>query len=175
MGKYLALLGFVATVPVANWMIGNIGTCIPNGPCLVPVGFGLSAPSGVLMVGLSLVLRDIVHEKLGSLWAIAAIMIGAVLSAYVAPPALVIASASAFLLSELADMAVYSPLREKKFYTAVVLSGLVGSIVDSAVFLIIAFGSLQFIEGQILGKMWMTIAAVGALMAIRASRKGKLA
>lgn len=175
MGKYLALLGFVATVPAANWMIGNIGTCIPNGPCLVPVGFGLSAPSGVLMVGLSLVLRDIVHEKLGSVWAIVAILIGAVLSAYVAPPALVIASASAFLLSELADMAVYAPLRERKFYTAVMLSGLVGSIVDSAVFLLVAFGSLQFIEGQILGKMWMTIVAVGALMSIRASRKGKIA
>lgn len=171
MGKYLSLIGFVATVPLANWMIGHVGDCIPNGPCVIPTGFGYSAPSGVLMVGASLVLRDMVHEKMGAVWAIAAILFGALLSAYVAPPALVMASTTAFLLSELADMAVYAPLRDRKLYTAVFLSGLVGSIVDSAVFLLMAFGSLQFIEGQIIGKMWMTIAAIGVLMAIRSARK----
>ncbi len=34
---YLALGGFVATIPAANWLIGNLGTtCVPNGPCLIP-------------------------------------------------------------------------------------------------------------------------------------------
>lgn len=62
---HLAFALFALTVPAANWMIGNVGTCIPDGPCLVPVGFGFEAPSGVLMVGAALVLRDIVHERLG--------------------------------------------------------------------------------------------------------------
>ena len=63
---YLALAGFVATIPAANWLIGNLGTtCVPNGPCLIPVGFGLMAPSGVLMIGLALVLRDLVQRRLG--------------------------------------------------------------------------------------------------------------
>ena len=32
---------FAATVPLANWLIGNVGTfCVPNGPCVIPVGFG---------------------------------------------------------------------------------------------------------------------------------------
>ena len=60
------LAAFIACVPAANWLIGNLGTvCVPQGPCLIPVtpGFngsgGLTAPSGVLMVGLALVLRDI--------------------------------------------------------------------------------------------------------------------
>ncbi len=49
----ILFLAYIATIPAANWLIGNVGTtCVPNGPCLIPVGFGLMAPSGVLMVGL---------------------------------------------------------------------------------------------------------------------------
>ena len=58
-GIKLALIsGYIATIPAANYMIGNVGTvCIPDGPCLIPVGFGVMAPSGVLMIGLALMLR----------------------------------------------------------------------------------------------------------------------
>lgn len=166
----LALLGFAATIPAANWMIGNVGTCIPNGPCLIPVGFGFSAPSGVLMVGLALVLRDVVHEKLGVKGAIIAIAFGAVLSALFAPPALVIASIVAFTLAELADLAVYAPLRHRQLGIAVLLSGLVGSIIDSAAFLWLAFGSFAYIEGQIIGKLWMSLAAGAVLIAMKRVR-----
>ena len=56
--------GFVACVPLANWLIGHIGTvCVPTGPCLVPVAPGIDAPSGVLMIVLALVLRD--QRRLG--------------------------------------------------------------------------------------------------------------
>ena len=52
---------FILTIPVANWMIGSLGAvCPPKSPCLIPVGFDLMAPSGVLMIGLALVLRDLV-------------------------------------------------------------------------------------------------------------------
>lgn len=164
----IAFALFAATIPAANWLIGNVGTvCIPQGPCLIPVGFGLDAPSGVLMVGAALVLRDIVHERLGALWALGAIALGAILSAFFASPALVVASVAAFALAELADFAVYAPLRKRHLTVAVLASGLVGSIIDSAVFLMLAFGSLAHIEGQILGKMWMTIAAAAILLVIR--------
>lgn len=100
---------FAATIPLANWLIGNVGTvCITNGPCLLPVGFGLTAPSGVLVVGASLVLRDMVHEAGGAKAALIAIGIGGVLSALFAAPALLIASVLAFTLAELADLAVYA-------------------------------------------------------------------
>lgn len=80
--RSLALISaFAATVPLANWLIGNVGTeCIPNGPCLIPVGFGLSAPSGVLVVGAALVLRDAVHEASGVRGALAAIALGGLAS-----------------------------------------------------------------------------------------------
>lgn len=158
-------LGFAATVPLANWMIGSVGDCIPDGPCLIPVGFGLLAPSGVLMIGAALVLRDAVHSLLGWKWAVAAILMGAALSFQFSPPALAVASVAAFVLSEMADLAVYAPLRRNRLALAVFASGVAGAVIDSAVFLWLAFGSLEFIAGQVVGKLWMTLAAVAALAA----------
>lgn len=155
------LVLFCFTIPAANWMIGNVGTvCTQHGPCLVPVAPGLMAPSGVLMVGLALVLRDLVQRRLGVEFGIAAIIAGAVISAGVAPGALVIASAAAFLLSEFADFAVYTPLARRRLVLAVMASSLVGLIVDSIVFLWLAFGSLDFLAGQVVGKLWMVLLAL---------------
>ncbi|WP_439575292.1 VUT family protein [Phreatobacter sp.] len=166
---YLALAGFVATIPAANWLIGNAGTvCVPGGPCLIPVGFGLMAPSGVLMIGLALVLRDIVQRTIGIGWSLAGIAIGAALSWTVAPAALAIASAAAFLFSELADTAVYTPLARKRLIAAVLASSLVGTVIDSALFLYLAFGSVALLPGLVLGKVWMVaLATVGIWLARR--------
>ena len=62
-------------------------------------------------------------------------------------------------LSELADFAVYTPMRKHFPAFSVVMAGLVGSIIDSAIFLSLAFGSIEFIEGQVLGKFWMSLLA----------------
>src|SRR6266404_8830374 len=88
------LLAFGLTIPAANWMIGNVGTfCAPNGPCLIPVAPHLMAPSGVLMIGIALVLRDLVQRRLGVGVAAGAVAAGAAISALLAPPSLVLASA----------------------------------------------------------------------------------
>jgi queuosine precursor transporter len=155
------LVLFCLTIPAANWMIGHVGTvCVPNGPCLVPVAPGVMAPSGVLMVGAALVLRDLVQRRLGVEFGVGAIVVGAAISAGVAPPALVLASATAFLLSEFADFTVYTPLARRRLVAAVVASSIVGLMVDSIVFLWLAFGSLDFLVGQIVGKLWMVLLAV---------------
>lgn len=165
---------FIACIPLANWMIGHWGTvCVPQGPCLVPVfpwgpgGKPLMAPSGVLMIGLALVLRDLVQRRLGRGVALLSIVAGAALSGAVAPPALVFASAGAFLLSELADFAVYTPLQRRGLVVAVLASSVVGLIADSLLFLWLAFGSLEFLEGQILGKLWMVLLALPVVHWIR--------
>lgn len=166
---FAVISAFAATVPAANWMIGHIGTeCIPNGPCIIPVGFGLSAPSGVLMIGAAMVLRDATQEIGGLRAALAAITIGAAASWLLAPPALVAASVAAFLLAELADLAVYTPLRKHRLILAVMASGFVGSAVDSMVFLFLAFGSLDMIAGQIVGKALVSLAVMPVLIARRA-------
>jgi queuosine precursor transporter len=165
---YVYLAAFALCIPIANWMIGNVGTfCVPDGPCLIPVAPGLTAPSGVLMIGLALVLRDLVQRNLGVKWAAGAVVAGAFLSAFVAPPALVVASVAAFLLSELADLAVYTPLQKKGLVLAVFASSVVGLIIDSAVFLYLAFGSLDFIAGQIVGKGWMVLLALPIIHVMR--------
>jgi uncharacterized PurR-regulated membrane protein YhhQ (DUF165 family) len=157
----LFFAGFVACVPAANWLIENVGvTCVPNGPCIIPVAPYVYAPSGVLMIGLALVLRDLVQRRLGLSWGVGAIVIGTALSAMFAPTSLVIATASAFFLSELADLAVYTPLQKRGLVLAVLLSSMVGLVVDSVIFLWLAFGSLDFLAGQIIGKTWMVLFAM---------------
>lgn len=159
-----AIVAFVATIPAANWMIGNVGTtCVPNGPCLIPVGFGMMAPSGVLLIGAALVLRDAVHRLLGLWWALAAIGAGGAISFFVSPPALAIASMTAFLLSELLDLAVYAPLARKRLALAVLASGVVGAAVDSALFLYLAFGSVNFLSGQLIGKLYASVIAFAVI------------
>jgi queuosine precursor transporter len=153
---FLILFGF--TIPAANWLIGHAGTaCVPDGPCVIPVAPGIMAPSGVTIIGFALVLRDLVQRRLGLGIAAAAIVAGAALSALIAPPSLVIASAVAFFMSELTDLAVYTPLARRRLVAAVIASSIAGLVVDSVVFLWLAFGSLEFLEGQIIGKAWMVL------------------
>jgi len=155
------LVLFALTIPTANWLIGHVGTvCMPQAPCLVPVAPGLMAPSGVMMIGFALVLRDLVQRRLGVGVSAAAIVAGSALSALLAPASLVLASATAFLLSELADLAVYTPLARRRLVVAVLASSLCGLVVDSIVFLWLAFGSLEFLPGQIVGKSWMVLLSI---------------
>ena len=163
---YLAL--FAGSIPLANWMIGNIGTvCGSEGPCLIPVWPGILAPSGVLAIGAALVLRDLVQRRLGLEWALVAIGIGALLSGLLAPPALVVASVAAFALSEAADLAVFTPLQRRGLVLAVAASGVVGIIVDSMLFLSLAFDSLDFLWGQVIGKGWSLLAALPVIHLLR--------
>ena len=165
---YIFLVLFCLTIPAANWLIGHAGTvCVPNGPCLVPVAPGIMAPSGVLMIGLALVLRDLVQRRLGVEFGIGAIIVGAAISAGLAPLSLVVASAAAFLLSEFADFAVYTPLARRRLVVAVFTSSVVGLVVDSIVFLWLAFGSLEFLTGQIIGKLWMVLLATPFVVYMR--------
>ena len=155
--KYFLLIGYFLTIPLANWMIGNIGECIPNGPCVIPVGFGLFAPSGVLMIGLALLLRDMLHEYFGWQALLLAVIVGSGLSLGFSSPSLAIASAIAFAVAELADMLVYAPLRKRNLPVAVVASGAVGAVVDSLLFVWIAFGSTDFTVGTTVAKIYASV------------------
>jgi uncharacterized PurR-regulated membrane protein YhhQ (DUF165 family) len=152
---------FMASIPLANWMIGHVGTvCMAQGPCLVPVAPGLMAPSGVATVGFALVLRDMVQRCLGTAWGLAAVLAGTLASVALADPHVVAASALGFLISELSDFAVYTPLQRRGLMRAVLASSAVGLVIDSIVFLTVAFGSLAFLPGQIVGKAWAVLISI---------------
>lgn len=165
---WVAFACYLGSIPLANWMIQHVGTvCVAHGPCVVPVAPGIMAPSGVLTVGAALVLRDVVQRCLGLRFGLLAVALGAVLSVLVAPASLVVASGTAFALSELADCAVYTPLQQRRLVTAVVASSTVGLVVDSVVFLWLAFGSLEFLPGQIIGKVWAVLIAIPLVRLLR--------
>lgn len=153
-----ALTGYVLTIFAANWLIQHVG--------IVPVGFGLHAPAGVFAAGIALTLRDITQATLGRAAVVLAIIAGAALS-YLVSPAFAVASGVAFLVSELADLAVYAPLERRTWLGAIALSNTVGLVIDSVLFLWLAFGSLEFLAGQIVGKAWMTLLAVALLALVR--------
>jgi uncharacterized PurR-regulated membrane protein YhhQ (DUF165 family) len=113
------------------------------------------------------VLRDVVQRCLGLRFALIAIAAGTALSALVAPASLVLASGTAFALSELADFVVYTPLQRQRLLLAVIASSLVGLVVDSIVFLSLAFGSLEFLPGQVIGKAWAVLIAFPLVRLVR--------
>lgn len=157
MKKAIAFTSYLATIPLANWFINNVGTVnFPGAPHIIPVGFGYQAPSGVLLIGFALFARDILQELAGRKIVIIAIIAGLPISMIV-NPAVAFASTVAFLVSELADFAVYDKIRTKSRTAAIVASGVTGGVADSFLFLYLAFGSIQFWEGQVIGKTLMAI------------------
>lgn len=142
---------YIATILAANAAIEHFGA--------VPVGFGLLAPAGVYFAGLAFTFRDGVHERYGARGALVAIVVGTVLSIGV-NPAFALASGVAFGVSELADLLVYAPLRRQRPLLAVALSNTVGLMIDSVLFLWLAFSSLEYLPGQLVGKGWATLLAM---------------
>lgn len=152
--RYLWFAAFLSTVVGANWSLATWG--------IVPIGMGLAAPAGVYAAGLAFTCRDMLHETAGRAWVIGAILAGAALSWWI-EPVFALASGAAFLASESADFLVYAPLRRRAWLRAVVASNIVGFTLDSALFLWLAFGSLDFLAGQLVGKAYMTALSVGVL------------
>ena len=157
------LVLFALTIPAANWLIGHVGTaCVtPQGPCVVPVAPGLMAPSGVMLVGVALVLArsGAAAARHGPLRAgdpVRQRPVGAA-GAGVARPRL---GDGVPVFRSLPISRSIRRLARRRLVAAVVASSLVGLIVDSIVFLWLAFGSLDFLAGQVVGKSWMVLLSI---------------
>lgn len=150
------LVALASCPVVANFMIQNVGyDCYP---CLLPVAPSVWTASGVYVAGLSLALRDVAHEKYGAAAAFYAVVMGAGVSALISPT-VALASAVAFVLCEAADTLVYTGLRTRvRRWFAVLASGFVGAVIDGLVFVWLAFGSLELGAGNVLGKIYASVA-----------------
>lgn len=168
-----AAAAYVGTVVLANVLVERVG--------VIDVGFGRQAPAAVLAVGLTLVVRDVLHEATPARHRpavlLAAIAAGTALSAILAGPRLVAASACAFLLAELVDLGVYAPLRRRGFAVAALVSSAAGLVVDSLLFLELApqlipgLDNRALLAGQLIGKAEAVVAAVLLLEAARRARR----
>lgn len=162
MRRLTPAVAFLATVVAANYATSSFG--------FVPVGFGLTATAGTYLAGLAFVLRDATQDTIGRTGATTTVVAGAALSYLIADPTIALASGAAFLVSELTDLAAYTPLRRRGYIRAAVASNLVGSVVDTWVFLTVAgFGGvLAAMPGQLVGKLTITAVVVAGVLACRA-------
>lgn len=182
-----SVLAYVATVWLANVAVAKWG--------VRPVWPGYQAPVAVYFVALALILRDLVQWSMGRragqaprAWMVAAMLgmiaAAATLSGVTEPaPApflhttaarIATASAVAFAVSELVDFGLFTVTarlgRDNPWWArAVAVGGFAGAVVDSLIFLSIAFSSLHFLPGQLIGKSY-GIAAATLVVAARRRR-----
>jgi uncharacterized PurR-regulated membrane protein YhhQ (DUF165 family) len=160
-----ALAAYAAAIGAANYLTTRYG--------LVSVAPGLVTTAGTFAAGAALLLRDIVQDVLGRAWVLAGIATGAALT-WATSPALAVASAAAFLVAECADMAVYTPLRNRGWARAAFASNTVGAVVDTLLFLLLAGFPITAasVGGQLVGKLaWATVLPVAAVLTVRQVRR----
>lgn len=155
-------VALIATIAAANWLVSTFG--------LIGAGFGLLVPAGTYAAGLALGLRDALHDAGGIRWVLGTIAAGIALSALLGDGRIALASAVAFGVAELLDLAVYTPLRDRQWHTAVAASNAVGAIADTVLFLTIAGFGLTWaaVGGQLLVKaVWTTAAFLLVAVVVR--------
>ncbi len=136
-------LFYLGSIVVANLLVMNFG--------IIQVA-GLSFPAGAVAVGFTFTARDLIQRRFGKwgcwIWMFVASGISAVFS-----PTLALASLGAFVVAEGLDWAVFtaSPL---SFRGRVIVSNLVGTPMDSVVFVYLAFGPIwEAMWGQTIIKL----------------------
>lgn len=156
---WFSAFGLLVGVVAANWLTSTYG--------FVPVGLGFSATAGTFAFGFALALRDSTQDILGKRVMLSIVFVGAAISYLVSDQMIALASAVAFLFAELVNFAVYTPLRNKsvlgdsRWAAAVVSSSIAGAIIDTVIFLLIAFGwaavTIPALVGQLIGKAYATV------------------
>lgn len=122
-------LFYLGSIVIANLLVMNFG--------IIEVA-GLAFPAGAAAVGFTFTARDLVQRRYGKwgcwLWMLAAAAISALFS-----PTLALASLGAFVVAEGLDWAVFTatPL---SFRGRAIFSNIVGTPLDSVVFVYLAFG-----------------------------------
>ncbi|MBH89947.1 MAG: hypothetical protein CMF71_06970 [Magnetovibrio sp.] len=121
--KFLTL--YVVLIVAVNYAF----TVVP----LVKLPDGTMWPPVALLVGFIFVARDFAQREVGHK-VLLAMLVGVAISYFMASPFVATASAVAFLISELADWAVYT-YTKRPLSQRILFSSLLGAPIDSAVFL----------------------------------------
>lgn len=152
---------FLGCIWAANYVTGAVGT--------FPTGFGFEIAAGTWFAGLTLVIRDGINESFRRPvpWVVMLVLIGAAVSYGFSPGAIALASALAFGVAELSDFVVYQRIRDHSRAQGVLVSGLVGAAVDTALFLSIASDAVEQASGHpVTTGLWAGQFAVKAVLSI---------
>lgn len=116
---------YVLSVVAVNWAFTVVPVLhLPGGEAWPPVA---------LIVGFVFVIRDFAQRAVGH-WVLAAMLLGGVISWFMASREVALASMCAFLVGELVDWAVYT-FTGRPFSQRVLLSSAVSTPIDSIVFM----------------------------------------
>lgn len=141
---YMFTALYIASIVLVNWAF----TVVPP----IPIPGGALWPPVALIVGFVFVLRDFAQREIGH-WVLGAMLLGALLSYGMAGRQVALASAAAFLVSEIADWAVYT-WTKRPIGDRVLLSSAVAAPLDSIVFLAgIGFLSVAGVAAMTISKM----------------------
>ena len=98
---------------------------------------------GALTYPVSYFVTDLTNRWYGPARARRVVYIGfvlaVILSAWLASPRIALASGSAFLVSQLMDVAIFNRMRRRRWWQAPLISSVLGSLVDTVLFFFLAF------------------------------------
>lgn len=142
----LAVLAMVVVVTASNILVQY-----PVDAQLGPLNLKDLLTWGAFTYPFAFLVTDLTNRYEGANWARGVVVVGFVfalgLSAYLATPRIAIASATAFLVGQLLDIAIFSRLRNRFWLVPPLTGSLAGSAIDTLVFFTIAFApALGFID-----------------------------
>jgi queuosine precursor transporter len=144
---FAAIAAMVVVVTASNILVQY-----PVAFDLGPVHLGDLLTWGAVTNPIAFLVTDLTNRYDGPNRARLVVVIGFVvalaLSFYLATPRIAIASASAFLVGQLLDIAIFSRLRNRFWLVPPLTGSLLGSLIDTLIFFTIAFAPvLGFIDG----------------------------
>ncbi|WP_274423095.1 queuosine precursor transporter [Chelativorans sp. YIM 93263] len=124
---------FLVQFPFEHWGMGEILTW------------------GAFSYPLAFLVNDLTNRRFGPQRARRVVLVGffiaVVLSVLLASPRIAIASGSAFLMAQLLDVSIFDRLRQGRWWRAPLISTIIGSGIDTALFFSVAFaGVFSFLD-----------------------------
>lgn len=140
-------------------------------------GLGELLTWGAFTYPFAFLVNDLANRWYGSAVARRVVLVGFViavaLSIWLATPRIAIASGGAFLVAQLIDTGIFARLREREWWRAPLISTIIGSVVDTALFFTIAFapalGGLDLAFGMEDGSLGFPASIFGIAMPLWAS------
>jgi uncharacterized PurR-regulated membrane protein YhhQ (DUF165 family) len=145
----IEVLCYLGSILLANWLVVTYHL-VGQGQAIMP-WFPIAFPAGAAIVGLTFSARDFVQRRYGHSWTWVWMLVATAITA-VFNTKFAFASGTAFLVAEAIDWLIYS-LSKRPFAQRIILSNLIGTPLDSVVFVCMAFGwNWAAIWGQTLVK-----------------------